>query len=82
MNILENLVNKNIISKSDSIKIEKQVNASDKTVEQVLEEIGIPTKTVLDVKSEYYNVPLFNLDGYTVPFSILKYISEDAADHY
>ena len=82
MNILENLVSKNIISKSDSIKIEKQVNTSDKTTEQILEEIGIPAQTVLDVKSEYYSVPSFNLDGYTVPFSILKYVSEDAAAHY
>ena len=82
MNILENLVSKNIISKGDSIKIEKQASASDKTVEQILEEVGIPTQTILDVKSEYYNVPSINLENYTVPFAVLKYVSEDAAAHY
>jgi type IV pilus assembly protein PilB len=82
MNILENLVNKNIISKGDSIKIEKQANSSGKPIEEVLEEVGVPVQTILDIKGEFYNVPPINLEGYTVPLSILKYISEDAAIHY
>jgi len=82
MNILKNLIDKNIINKADSIKIEKQVNSSGKSIEEILEEVGIPTQTILDVKGEYYNVPSINLANYTVPFSILKYVSEDAATHY
>ncbi len=82
MNILENLVSKNIISKGDSIKIEKQADSSGKTIEEVLEEVGVPTQTILDVKGEFYSVPSMNLESYTVPLSILKYISEDAASHY
>lgn len=82
MNILENLVNKNIISKGDSIKIEKQANSSNRSLEEVLQEVGISTQTILDVKGEYYNVPSFNLANYTVPVSVLEYISEDAASHY
>lgn len=82
MNILENLVNKNIISKGDSNKVEKQANSSGKSIEEVLEESGVPVQTILDVKGEYYNVPSMNLENYTVPTSILKYISEDAATHY
>ena len=61
MNILENLVSKNIISKGDSIKIEKQANSSGKSIEEVLEEVGVPAQTILDVKGEYYNVPSMNL---------------------
>ena len=76
------LVSKNIISKGDSIKIEKQVISSGKSTEEVLEEVGVPTQTILDVKGEYYNVPSINLANYTIPISTLKYISEDAASHY
>lgn len=82
MNILENLVNKNIISKTDSLKIEKQSKVSGKSIEESLEEVGVPTQTILDVKGEYYNVPTINLANYTIPFSILKYVSEDAASRY
>ncbi len=82
MNILENLVNKNIISKENSIKIEKQASSSGKSVEEVLEEVGVPTQTILDVKGEHYNVPSIDLAKYTFPLSILKYISEDAALRY
>jgi type IV pilus assembly protein PilB len=82
MNILENLVSKNIISKGDSIKIEKQANSSGKSIEEILEEVGVPAQTILDIKGEYYNVPSINLASYNVPLSVLKYISEDAATHY
>lgn len=82
MNILENLVSKNIISKGDSAKIENQAKTQNKTVEEVLEEVGVPAQTILDVKGEFYNVPSMNLGSYVVPTSILKYISEDAAIHY
>ncbi|MFH1454964.1 MAG: GspE/PulE family protein [bacterium] len=82
MNILENLVSKNIISKGDSIKIEKQASVSGKSIEEALEAVGVPTQTILDVKGEYYNIPSINLADYTVPTSILQYISEDAALRY
>jgi type IV pilus assembly protein PilB len=82
MNILENLVSKNIISKGDSTKIEKQASSTGKPIEEVLEDVGVPAQTILDVKGEYYNVPPMNLENYNVPLSILKYISEDAASHY
>ena len=82
MNILENFVSKNIISKSDSIKIEKQAASSNRSIEEILEEVGVPSQTTLDIKSEFYAVPSINLNSYTVPLSVLEYVSEDAASHY
>ncbi len=82
MNILEILVNKNIINKADTSKIEKQASSQGKSVEEVLEESGVSIAAILDAKGEYYNVPTQNLEGREVPFSILKYVSEDAASHY
>jgi hypothetical protein len=51
-------------------------------VEEVLEANGISQDKILDAKGEYYNIPTQNLEGKDVPFSILKYVSEDAATHY
>ena len=82
MNTLELLKEKNIINADDAIKIEKQVSSSGKTLEEVLEEKGISSDTVLDAKGEYYNIPTENLRNKDVPFSVLKYVSEDAAVHY
>jgi type IV pilus assembly protein PilB len=82
MNILENLVNKNIISRGDAAKIDKQAKNTGQTVEEVLESAGVPAQTILKEKEEYYNVPAFDLSTFNVPLSILKYISEDAASHY
>ena len=82
MTTLELLVKKNIISKSDVSKIEKIMDSSGRSEDDVLEEMGISQGTVLDAKGDYYNLPTKNLDNQTVPFSVLEYISEDAAIHY
>ncbi len=82
MTILEILVNKNIIKKEDITKIEKEMKASGKSLEQSLEIMGLSSDTILEAKGEYFNVPTISLGSYTVPFSILKYIPEDAATHY
>ena len=41
MNILDNLIKKNIIGKGDSAKIEKQASNSGKTIEEVLKNSDI-----------------------------------------
>ncbi|MFA6430549.1 MAG: GspE/PulE family protein [Candidatus Paceibacterota bacterium] len=82
MTILEILVNKNIIKKEDITKIEKEMSVSGKTLEETLEGFGVSSDTMLSAKGEYFNVPILSLGNHTVPFSILKYIPEDAATHY
>ncbi len=82
MNILELLADKKIINKGDTGKLEKQAVTEGKSTEEVLEERGIPADTILGAKGEYYNLPTKNLEGKEVPFSVLKYVSEDAATHY
>jgi type IV pilus assembly protein PilB len=82
MTTLELLVKKNIISKNDASKIEKMVDSSGRSEEDILEEMGISQGAVLDAKGDYYNLPTRNLENQTVPFSVLEYISEDAAIHY
>ncbi len=82
MNILENLISKNIISRADASKIERQAEELDKSVEEILEDVGVPTQALLDIKGSYYNVPVMNLANYAVSPNSLKYISEDSAKHY
>ncbi len=82
MNILEILSDKNLIKKADIQKIDRQVATSGKTTEEVLIESGISPDKILDAKGEYYNIPTQNLEGRDIPFSVLKYVSEDAATHY
>jgi hypothetical protein len=80
MNILENLISKNIISRADASKIERQAEELDKSVEEILEDVGVPTQALLDIKGSYYNVPVMNLANYAVSPNSLKYISEDSAN--
>ena len=82
MNILELLADKNIISKGDTAKIEKEATTTGKTIEEVLEGHGIADETILGAKGEYYNLPTQSLKDKEIPFAILKFVSEDAATHY
>ena len=82
MNILDLLVDKKVVNSEDAEKIEKESNSSDKTVEEIIEGLGISPDTILDVKGEYYGLPTESLKNRDVPFSVLKLISEDAASHY
>jgi len=82
MNTLELLANKNIIKKGDIAKIEKEAAKSGRTIEDILTSSGVSPETMLFAKGEYYNIPTKTLEGHDIPFSILKYVSEDAATHY
>lgn len=82
MNILELLSEKQIISEDDVKKIEKEVQSSGNTLEFVLNSFGVSPEMILNVKGEYYDIPTEDLSRKEVPFSVLKYISEDAAIHY
>ncbi len=82
MNVLELLANKKVIGKGDVAKIEKQASASGKTIEEILESSGVSADAILDAKGEYYNLPTQNLEGREVGFSVLKYVSSDAANRY
>jgi len=82
MAILEILVTKNIIKKEDIPKIEKEVSSSGKSLEEILSGMGISSDIFLDAKGSYFNIPTVSLENRSIPFSVLKYISEDAASHY
>lgn len=51
-------------------------------LELALIERGIPEQKILDIKSEFYNIPKRIPDPKMITASILKYIPEDSARHY
>ncbi len=82
MNLLEELIKRNILAKADVASIREAMRASGITVEEALLEHGVSADAILQVKSEYLNVPARSLAGVNVPFSILRYVPEESASHY
>lgn len=82
MSILEYLVEKNLLDKKSIASIKDEIRSSGKSIDDVLEEKGVDTASLMEAKSAYFNVPVRNLDDTEVPFEILKYIPEESATHY
>jgi len=82
MSILEYLAEKQLLDKNAITSIKEEVRTSDKTLEEVLEERGVPGDQLMQAKSEYYGMPTRDLTNVEVPFDILRYIPEESATHY
>ena len=82
MSVLDVLVNKNIIATNDVNKIKEQVKISGRILDDVLAEIGVDNKAILEAYGEYYKIPTRKLENKDISFSLLKYIPEESATHY
>lgn len=82
MSILEYLVEKKLLDLKSVADIKTEVRTSGRSIDDVLEEKGIDHSSLMEAKSEYYNVPVRDLGETEVPFDILKYIPEESATHY
>lgn len=82
MNLLEELVKRNIIQRADIAKIKEEARESSVFVEDILVKRGISTETLLFVKGEYYNIPTRIVSETKIPFGVLKYIPEESALNY
>lgn len=83
MSILDVLSEKKLIQKKDIASIEKEVDSTGLTLEEVLEKRGIALKDVLTAAGEYYQVPVRMLmPEEKIPGEILDYVPEEAVIHY
>lgn len=82
MDILEILVEKKIIKKTDVPAVRKEVAAGKETVEQILARRGILASEIIKAVGEYYEIPIKELGSSAVPNEILSYIPEESAVHY
>ena len=81
MSFLRILEEKGIIQKNQADLIEKEVENSNKTIEEALEERGVTSQDLLDAKKEYFNLPLARVEN-SVPLDVLEKVPESSALHY
>jgi|TARA_Y100000310_G_scaffold345866_1_gene471945 type IV pilus assembly protein PilB len=82
MNLLPLLVNKGVIDEGEVTTIEKEVQSSGDTLEEVLARRGVNSSDVLTLKGEQLHVPTRSVGDTHVPFEVLKYVPEESATHY
>ena len=82
MTFLKKLAGQGYIQERDIQEILKVSEKEKKTPDDVLRQRGVPSKAILDAKSEYTGVPIKNLQEKKIPFEILKYIPEESATYY
>ena len=80
MNFVDFLVKKSILDKNDVASFNTDIKKM--SIEDALLKRGHNGEDSLNLKGEYYNIPVRNLEESAVPFDILKYIPEESATHY
>jgi type IV pilus assembly protein PilB len=83
MSFLEELAKKGVINKSQIGQIKTRAKEDfNGDVDAVLIQSGVPEEKILEIKGEYLNIPVKNVNIQDMSFDALKYISEDSAAHY
>lgn len=82
MNFLETLVKKGIINGYQIDEIIEITTKEEKTIEQVLSDMGVTDEIILQAKSEYFGVKKKTIDYLEVDESIVKRLPEESAKTY
>lgn len=83
MSFIEELARRGIVKENQISDIIRQAEKEhDGDIEATLVAMGIPEKTVMQLKGQYYGIPERTVDPKTVSFDVLKYVPEDAARLY
>jgi type IV pilus assembly protein PilB len=83
MTFLEELVKKSLINETQISEIKNLAKEKyNDDIEAVLLDGGINIDDLMAVKSEYFKIPYKKINSKNLPFSVLKYIPEDSANHY
>jgi type IV pilus assembly protein PilB len=83
MTFLEELVKKSLINETQISEIKNLAKEKyNDDIDAVLLDGGINIDDLMAVKSEYFKIPYKKINSKNLPFSVLKYIPEDSANHY
>ena len=82
MNFLETLVHKGIIQRSQLDEIISRSTKEDISIEKILLEMGVPNDEIRRAKSEYYDVPMKEIDYDKVDPEIVRIIPKESAKIY
>ena len=81
MSVIDILLKKNLISKSDIAPIRAK-QADGGTLDDALIAVGVRPEDILAARSEFLNIPTRAVAEGSVPFEVLDYIPEESAVHY
>ena len=82
MTFLEFLVDKGILDQKNIPALRGELEQNGLSLDEALKHQGILADQVLRAKSEYYSIPVRNINDENIPFDILKYVPEESAVHY
>lgn len=82
MSFIDHLLQKGILTKEDSEKLVQESERTGIDVADLLLDKGMDKEKLLDLKSEFLNIPFKGVIPSEVPVDILKYIPEESATHY
>jgi len=82
MSFLDILSQKGIIESSKIVGIEKDVSSSEKTIDEVLLELGVKEDDIIKSKEEYFKIPYKKINGKDIPINILEKVPEKSAEFY
>lgn len=83
MSFLEELARRGIIKENQVSEILRVAQKNHKgNIDAALVAIGLPERSLLQLKGQYYGVPDRTVDPKSVSFEALKYVPEDSARHY
>ena len=82
MSILDILAKQGVIESKDISAIREKSDDSEKNIEERLLSLGVSEDDILKAKSEYYVIPIREVDLSLVTSKVLDYIPEEAAVYY
>lgn len=83
MSFLEELAKRGLIDENQIGEIKSRAQKEHNgDVEKILIGSGISEEKILEIKGEYFGIPVKNINSKEISFKVLKYISEDSALHY
>jgi type IV pilus assembly protein PilB len=82
MSFLDILSQKGILDNNKVITIEKEASDSEKTVDEVLLDLGVKEEDIVSAKEEYFKIPYRKINGKDIPISTLEKVPEKSAEFY
>jgi len=82
MAFIDSLVEKGIIKKSEVESVMEEAESAGESIDSALSSRGIDLGEVMELRSEYFNIPIKDVSGVDVSFEILKYVPEESAVYY
>ncbi len=80
MTFIDFLVEKKVIDKNDTTLLKNDLKKL--SLDDALLNRGLTSNDIIELKGEYYNIPIRSIEDGSVPFDVLKYIPEESATHY